>query len=162
MWWRDAAVPRRLAVVISLGRLNPHPQESTRPTIPWWSKPVALAAVQELPRTSISSFPVVARRKVAARSVAIYRPMQVACMCCGMATLGISCSGIEAVLPDGRLWNGLRGLRKDNTGYDLKQLFIGAEGTLGPGIITPHDAQAVSGPRSSWAWVQLDSPRARG
>ena len=39
--------------------------------------------------------------------------------------------GIEAVLPDGRIWNGLRRLRKDNTGYDLKHLFIGAEGTLG-------------------------------
>ncbi len=39
--------------------------------------------------------------------------------------------GIEAVLADGRIWNGLRGLRKDNTGYDLKQLFIGSEGTLG-------------------------------
>ena len=42
--------------------------------------------------------------------------------------------GLEVVLADGRVWNGLRGLRKDNTGYDLKQLFIGAEGTLG--IIT--------------------------
>ena len=42
--------------------------------------------------------------------------------------------GLEVVLPDGRIWNGLRTLRKDNTGYDLKQLFIGAEGTLG--IIT--------------------------
>ncbi|MBY0611649.1 MAG: FAD-binding oxidoreductase [Beijerinckiaceae bacterium] len=39
--------------------------------------------------------------------------------------------GIEAVLPDGRVWNGLRGLRKDNSGYDLKHLFIGSEGTLG-------------------------------
>ena len=39
--------------------------------------------------------------------------------------------GLEAVLPDGRVWNGLRGLRKDNTGYDLKDLFIGSEGTLG-------------------------------
>ena len=39
--------------------------------------------------------------------------------------------GLEVVLPDGRVWNGLRALRKDNTGYDLKQLFIGAEGTLG-------------------------------
>ncbi len=39
--------------------------------------------------------------------------------------------GLEAVLPDGEIWNGLSGLRKDNTGYDLKQLFIGAEGTLG-------------------------------
>ena len=42
--------------------------------------------------------------------------------------------GLEVVLPDGRVWNGLAGLRKDNTGYDLKQLFLGAEGTLG--IIT--------------------------
>jgi len=39
--------------------------------------------------------------------------------------------GIEIVLADGRVWSGLRSLRKDNTGYDLKQLFIGAEGTLG-------------------------------
>ena len=42
--------------------------------------------------------------------------------------------GLEVVLPDGTVWNGLRALRKDNRGYDLKQLFIGAEGTLG--IIT--------------------------
>jgi FAD/FMN-containing dehydrogenase len=39
--------------------------------------------------------------------------------------------GLEVVLPDGRVWDGLTGLRKDNTGYDLKQLFLGAEGTLG-------------------------------
>lgn len=43
-------------------------------------------------------------------------------------------SGIEVVLPDGRVWDGLCKLRKNNTGYDLKHLFIGAEGTLG--IIT--------------------------
>ena len=39
--------------------------------------------------------------------------------------------GLEVVLPDGRIWNGQRALRKDNTGYDLKQIFMGAEGTLG-------------------------------
>lgn len=39
--------------------------------------------------------------------------------------------GLEVVLPNGDIWNGLRTLRKDNTGYDLKNLFIGAEGTLG-------------------------------
>lgn len=42
--------------------------------------------------------------------------------------------GLQVVLPSGEIWDGLRGLRKDNTGYDLKHLFIGAEGTLG--IIT--------------------------
>ncbi len=39
--------------------------------------------------------------------------------------------GLEVVLPDGRIWNGLRALGKDNTGYALRQLFVGAEGTLG-------------------------------
>lgn len=55
--------------------------------------------------------------------------------------------GMEVVLPDGRVWNGLRGLIKDNSGYDLKHLFIGSEGTLG--LITRlvfrlHPAQPVS------------------
>jgi FAD/FMN-containing dehydrogenase len=44
------------------------------------------------------------------------------------------CLGLEVVTPQGEIWSGLRGLRKDNTGYDLRDLFIGAEGTLG--IIT--------------------------
>ncbi|WP_341895440.1 FAD-binding oxidoreductase [Ferrovibrio terrae] len=39
--------------------------------------------------------------------------------------------GLEVVLADGRIWDGLQGLRKDNTGYDLRDLFIGSEGTLG-------------------------------
>jgi FAD/FMN-containing dehydrogenase len=44
------------------------------------------------------------------------------------------CLGLEVVTPDGEIWDGLRALRKDNTGYDLRDLYIGAEGTLG--IIT--------------------------
>ncbi|MCJ2137707.1 FAD-binding oxidoreductase [Methylobacterium sp. J-026] len=55
--------------------------------------------------------------------------------------------GIEAVLPDGRIFDGLRALRKDNTGYDLKQLFIGAEGTLG--IITGAVLKLFAKPRVS-------------
>jgi len=54
--------------------------------------------------------------------------------------------GLEAVLPDGRLFEGLRSLRKDNTGYDLKQLFIGAEGTLG--VITAAVLKLYPAPRS--------------
>ncbi|MBK8908283.1 MAG: FAD-binding oxidoreductase [Rhodospirillales bacterium] len=55
--------------------------------------------------------------------------------------------GLEVVLPDGRVWNGLRELRKDNTGYDLKALFLGAEGTLG--IITAAVLKLFPKPRSS-------------
>ncbi|MDJ0947635.1 MAG: FAD-binding oxidoreductase [Alphaproteobacteria bacterium] len=53
--------------------------------------------------------------------------------------------GLEVVLPDGEIWDGLRGLRKDNTGYDLKQLFIGAEGTLG--IVTAAVLRLFPRPR---------------
>jgi len=66
--------------------------------------------------------------------------------------------GLEVVLPDGRVWDGLRGLRKDNTGYDLKQLFLGAEGTLG--IITAAVLRLYPRPTASaTAWVAIDSPR---
>ena len=50
------------------------------------------------------------------------------------------------MLPDGRIWNGLRRLRKDNTGYDLKNMFIGAEGTLG--VITAAVLKLYPKPRS--------------
>ena len=67
--------------------------------------------------------------------------------------------GLEVVLPDGRIWNGLRGLRKDNSGYDLKQLFIGAEGTLG--VITAAVLRMCSAPRYfATAWVSVPSPSA--
>jgi FAD/FMN-containing dehydrogenase len=62
--------------------------------------------------------------------------------------------GIEVVLADGRVWNGLRGLRKDNTGYDLKQLFIGAEGTLG--IVTAAVLKLFPAPRTR---VRKSSPK---
>lgn len=67
--------------------------------------------------------------------------------------------GIEAVLPDGRIWNGLRSLRKDNTGYDLKHLFIGAEGTLG--IITAAVLKLFPRPSATaTAWMAVPSPDA--
>jgi FAD/FMN-containing dehydrogenase len=66
-------------------------------------------------------------------------------------------AGLEVVLPDGEIWNGLRGLRKDNAGYDLKQLFIGAEGTLG--IITAATLKLLPLPTaSSTAFLATPSP----
>jgi FAD/FMN-containing dehydrogenase len=65
--------------------------------------------------------------------------------------------GLEVVLPDGRVWDGLRALRKDNTGYDLKQLFLGAEGTLG--VITAAVLKLHPQPvAQSTAWIGLASP----
>jgi FAD/FMN-containing dehydrogenase len=67
--------------------------------------------------------------------------------------------GLEVVLADGETWNGLRALRKDNTGYDLKQLFLGAEGTLG--IITAAVLKLYPRPKASaTAFAAVSSPRA--
>jgi FAD/FMN-containing dehydrogenase len=54
--------------------------------------------------------------------------------------------GLEVVMADGRIWDGLQGLRKDNTGYDLRDLFIGSEGTLGvitAAVLKLHVAPAI-------------------
>ncbi len=60
--------------------------------------------------------------------------------------------GLEVVLPDGRIWDGLRALRKDNTGYDLRGLFVGSEGTLG--IITGAVLKLFAQPTArAAAWV---------
>jgi len=69
--------------------------------------------------------------------------------------------GLEVVLPDGRIWDGLRGLRKDNSGYDLKQLFIGSEGTLG--VITAAVLQLRARPSNrETALVAMESFEAAG
>lgn len=66
-------------------------------------------------------------------------------------------AGLEVVLPDGRIWDGLRGLRKDNAGYDMKQIFIGAEGTLG--IITAAVLKLSPLPRATaTALVAVSAP----
>jgi len=68
------------------------------------------------------------------------------------------CLGLEVVTPAGELWDGLRGLRKDNTGYDLRDLYIGAEGTLG--VITGAVLKLFPQPKAALsALVALDSPR---
>jgi len=56
--------------------------------------------------------------------------------------------GLEVVLPDGRVWDGLRRLRKDNSGYALREVFLGAEGTLG--IITAAVLKLFPRPRARW------------
>ena len=65
--------------------------------------------------------------------------------------------GLEVVLASGEIWNGLRTLKKDNTGYDLKQIFIGSEGTLG--IITAANLRLFPKPKSQdIAFIGINSP----
>jgi FAD/FMN-containing dehydrogenase len=67
------------------------------------------------------------------------------------------CLGLEVVTPQGEIWNGLRALRKDNTGYDLRDLYIGAEGTLG--IITAAVLELFPQPKAQrTALVALRTP----
>ena len=69
------------------------------------------------------------------------------------------CLGLEAVLADGRVWNGLRTLKKDNTGYDLRDLLIGSEGTLG--VITAAALKMLPRPKeAATAIVAFDDPKA--
>ena len=66
------------------------------------------------------------------------------------------CLGLEVVTPQGEVWEGLKGLRKDNTGYDLRDLFIGSEGTLG--IITAATMKLYPQPAASLtAWAAVPS-----
>ncbi len=65
--------------------------------------------------------------------------------------------GLEVVLPDGQLWDGLSSLRKDNTGYDVKQLFIGSEGTLG--VVTGATLRLFARPPTQITiWAGLERP----
>ncbi|MFZ5962135.1 FAD-binding oxidoreductase [Thalassococcus sp. BH17M4-6] len=69
------------------------------------------------------------------------------------------CLGLEAVLPDGQIWHGTKRLRKDNTGYDLRHLLIGAEGTLG--LITAASLRLSPIPAGSGtALMVVESPAA--
>ncbi len=66
--------------------------------------------------------------------------------------------GLEVVLADGTIWNGLRGLRKDTAGYDIKQLFIGSEGTLG--VITAANLRLYPEVRDlQTAMIAVNSPK---
>jgi FAD/FMN-containing dehydrogenase len=68
------------------------------------------------------------------------------------------CLGLEVVLASGEVWNGLKSLRKDNTGYDLKHLFIGCEGTLG--IITAASMKLLPAPLDlATIFASVASPR---
>ncbi|MBI4996692.1 MAG: FAD-binding oxidoreductase [Rhodocyclales bacterium] len=153
------ATPTRGEVVVSLTRLNRVRGIDVANNTITVEAGCTLAAVQDAAATSDRLFPL----SLAAEGSATIGG-NLSTNAGGVQVLRYGnarelCLGLEVVLPDGRLWSGLRGLRKDNTGYDLKHLFIGAEGTLG--LITAAVLKLYSRPHSvATAWVSVPTPGA--
>jgi FAD/FMN-containing dehydrogenase len=147
------------AVVVSLNRLNENPAVDAKNNAIFVHAGNTLAQVQAAARAAGRLFPLALASE-------------------GSCTIGGNLStnaggvqvlrygntreltlGLQVVLPNGDIWDGLRALRKDNTGYDLKHLFIGAEGTLG--IITAAVLKLFPLPkRLSTVWLELDHENA--
>lgn len=145
------------AVVVSLGRLNRivavDPQNNTISV----EAGCTLAAVQEAARFADRLFPLALASEGSCQIGGNLSTNAGGVQVLRYGNTRDLTLGLEVVLPNGDIWNGLRGLRKDNTGYDLKQLFIGAEGTLG--IITGAVLKLFPLPKTqTTCWLNVASP----
>ena len=144
------------AVVLSLGRLNRIVAVDAQNNTISVEAGCTLAAVQEAARAADRLFPL----SLAAEGSCLIGG-NLSTNAGGVQVLRYGNTreltlGLEVVLASGEVWNGMRGLRKDNTGYDLKQLFIGAEGTLG--IITAAVLKLYPLPKvQTTCWLSVTS-----
>ena len=119
---------------------------------------VTLKAAQEAASDAGCLLPLSISSEGRRKSAACWRPMPAATIRCATAMPAISCSGSKSCCR-GQVWNGLRRLHKDNTGYCLRQLFVGSEGTLG--IITAAVLKLYPQPReTAVALCAVGSPEA--
>ena len=147
------------AVVISLGRLNRivalDPQNSTISV----EAGCTLAAVQEAARAADRLFPLALASEGSCQIGGNLSTNAGGVQVLRYGNMRELTLGLEVVLANGEIWDGLRGLRKDNTGYDLKHLFIGAEGTLG--IITGAVLKLFPLPKKqATCWLNVATPAA--
>ena len=113
---------------------------------------VVLQTLQTRPTPPTACFRCRSPRRAPARSAATCPPMPAAPAVLAYGNARELCLGVEVVLPTGEVLDDLRKLKKDNTGYDLKNLFIGAEGTLG--VITAAVLKLFPKPKGrEVAWV---------
>jgi len=145
------------AVVVSLGRLNRilalDPQNNTITV----EAGCTLAAVQDAARAADRLFPLALASEGTCQIGGNLSTNAGGVQVLRYGNTRELTLGLQVVLPSGELWDGLRGLRKDNTGYDLKHLFIGAEGTLG--IITAAVLKLYPLPKTqTTCWLNVASP----
>ena len=154
-------IPIHGEIVLSLNRLDQIREVDPTSNTMTCEAGVTLQRAREAAAEVDRLFPLLARRRKApAPSAAISRPMPAAPRRSPTASRARTVLGLEVVLADGRVLNNLNKLKKDNTGYDLKNLFIGAEGTLG--IITAAVLRLFPRPRAvETAFVGVPSPRSR-
>ena len=147
------------AVVLCLGRLNRVLAIDTGNNTITVEAGCTLAAVQEAARAADRLFPLALASEGSCQIGGNLSTNAGGVQVLRYGNMRALTLGLEVVLASGEIWDGLRGLRKDNTGYDLKQLFIGAEGTLG--IITAAVLKLFPLPRATaTAWLAIDSPAA--
>jgi FAD/FMN-containing dehydrogenase len=121
-------------IVLSLNRMNQILALDTINDTITVQAGVTLAAVQEAAAAANRLFPVSLAAEGTAQIGGVISTNAGGIQVLSYGMMRAQVLGLEVVLPDGQIWNGLRALRKDNTGFDLKQIFIGGEGMLG--IIT--------------------------
>ncbi len=147
------------AVVLSLGRLNRivavDPQNNTISV----EAGCTLAAVQAAARAADRLFPLALASEGSCQIGGNLSTNAGGVQVLRYGNMRELTLGLQVVLTSGEIWDGLRGLRKDNTGYDLKHLFIGAEGTLG--VITAAVLKLFPLPRKqTTCWLNVASPAA--
>jgi FAD/FMN-containing dehydrogenase len=147
------------ALVLSLRRLDKIRSLDAKAGIAVCEAGVILAALQEAALAVGRRFPLTLGAKGSATIGGLVSTNAGGTQVLRFGTMRALVLGIEAVLPDGSLFEGLAALKKDNRGYDLKQLLIGAEGTLG--VVTAASLKLVPaiGERAA-AWAGVDSPQA--
>ncbi|MDQ8755925.1 FAD-binding oxidoreductase [Sphingosinicella sp. LHD-64] len=145
------------ALVVSLRRMNRIRELDAEAGLAVCDAGVVLADLHETARAAGRRFPLSLAAKGSATIGGLVSTNAGGTQVLRFGTMRGLVQGIEAVLPDGSLYDGLTALKKDNRGYDLRQLLIGAEGTLG--IVTAASLRLVPaiGARAV-AWIGLGTP----
>ncbi|TPW26211.1 FAD-binding oxidoreductase [Pararhizobium mangrovi] len=149
--------PSGTEIVIALGRLNRIREVDARGNVMVVEAGTVLATVQQAADEAGRMFPLSLGAEGSCQIGGNLSSNAGGTAVLAFGNMRSLCLGLEVVLPTGEIWNGLRKLKKDNTGYDLRDLFIGAEGTLG--VITAATLKLFAKPKGhEVVFAGIDTP----